>query len=765
MYDRSEYNAAETHFVEVLDSARQISDTLLIAQAQKWLGNVQLAYQVLDKALERYDRSLQLLDTLIANADANQASVPAMVYVERKNVLNNIGTVYIEQGEFDEAEEYLNEVLTQDRNSGDALAIAISLYNLGSWQYRKTIAEDTAADDGVQRAIEYFRESLTTYPTGDAHYNLALAFAYSENLDSAVTHLNQALELYERDGYRNQQSLTLGNMGVINYRRGNLVESIPSLREAIRIIEELRSNVSSVDVRTSFISNKHYLYEYMIAALVDSGLIAEGFEYVERAKARSFLDLLGNKAIGESKSRSPELQRLIDQESAVQERMASIINNPDSSSTYLDLLETQQELIADIQLLDPEYVSVKTIDPASVQELQSLLDDSTVLIEYFVGQYSSYVFLVSRDTVVARPLKLGSRQGFEQRIEKLRRQLYYEFPRKKMGFIREARIQKDMTTQEALAAWREEPTDATWQYQLLTLYSQLVQPVDEFIGDAEFVYIVPHGALHHLPFQALIARPSNLDKVKSHIPRPRFWIEDVAIAYLPSASVLKFARNRTGRNNEDALIIGDPAYADPQYRRRPLPGALVEADSVAAFVQDPLVLKREEAEESVVKAKIGSQSLVHFATHGELNKKDPLNSRILLASATPEGQNDGDLTVSEVFNLDMNASLVTLSACQTAQLASEGGFSAGDDLVGLTRSFLYAGTPSVIASLWYVDDKATLAWMVNFYDGWLMHRKSKVEAARYAALTLLNNPADPDWVFPYYWSAFVFIGDWEQSAR
>ena len=157
------------------------------------------------------------------------------------------------------------------------------------------------------------------------------------------------------------------------------------------------------------------------------------------------------------------------------------------------------------------------------------------------------------------------------------------------------------------------------------------------------------------------------------------------------------------------------------------------------------------------------KGVVHLATHGELNKKDPLQSRILLAEKNPSGDNDGNLTVAEVFNLDLNASLVTLSACQTAQLSSgEGSFTAGDDLVGLTRSFLDAGTPSVIASLWYVDDKATLSWMVQVYDGWKTQGLSKIQAARHAALVLLHNPEDPDWIVPYYWAAFIFLGDYEQ---
>ena len=137
-----------------------------------------------------------------------------------------------------------------------------------------------------------------------------------------------------------------------------------------------------------------------------------------------------------------------------------------------------------------------------------------------------------------------------------------------------------------------------------------------------------------------------------------------------------------------------------------------------------------------------------------------MQSRILLAAAHPDSVNNGDLTVEKIFNLDLDAVLVTLSACQTAQLSGESGeFSPGDDLVGLTRSFMYAGTPAVVASLWVVDDAATLAWMRQFYRSWQLDGETRMEAARSAALAMLSQQDDPDWMFPYYWAAFVYLGD------
>ncbi|MDT8325669.1 MAG: CHAT domain-containing protein, partial [Bacteroidota bacterium] len=350
--------------------------------------------------------------------------------------------------------------------------------------------------------------------------------------------------------------------------------------------------------------------------------------------------------------------------------------------------------------------------------------------------------------------------ALEREIESLRRMLYYDFPMQKNGVIREQRLGKGATPGEAMRAWYETETDRRWQFSLMNMYSRLFSPAAAALRGITQLYIVPHGPLHHLPFQALVP-PTGVDLRDSmHVARPRYLIEDYAIAYLPSASVLGFALARDMVPVRTALIVGDPVYADPKYRRRPLEGALIEADTVARYAADPLVLTRAEAEEAVVKREAGDKDLLHFATHGELNKKDPMQSRILLAAAEPDSINNGDLTVAKIFNLDLDALLVTLSACQTAQLAGEEGeFTPGDDLIGLTRSFMYAGSPAVIASLWYVDDAATLAWMRQFYRSWLRHGSGRMQSARLAALHMLDAPADPDWVFPYYWSAFIYIGD------
>ena len=765
LYDRAEFDRAQKHFQSLLAEAERGGDVLLQAQSLKWLGNVMLAYEQPAEALSWYRRSLVLLDAGIARADSGEGVADMRWRDERQNVLSNTAVLHKSAGRFDEATALFDDVLAYDRARGDDFRTAVSLYNLGDVYNQSAVSLRLKGDrdgfaENYRRARALFHESLTVFPTADAWLNLGNNYAMADQLDSAIVAYRNAEEIYRRDGFRVHRALALGNIGVLALRLERRAEAADALRASIEIIEELRGNISSIDIRSSFISDKYYIYENLVHILVGLGEVEEAFLYVERAKARSFLDMIGNKAIGEGKQRAPEVQELVTREQSLQQRISRLLNMPDSSARLAAAIDDHRDVLAILREKDPEYASVKSIEPLDVDSLQRMLDDSTALLEYFVGEKHSYVFILRRDTLRARALNLTSGRGLEREVESLRRMLYYDFPLQKTGVIREQRLGKGATPDAAMEAWYATTTDRQWQFSLMNMYSRLFAPAAGALTGITQLYIIPHGPLHHLPFQALVP-PTGVDLRDSvHVARPRYLIEEYAVAYLPSASVLGFAMARDMVPVRSALIVGDPVYADPKYRRRPLEGALVEADTVARFTDEPLLLTRAEAEESVVKREAPDRDLLHFATHGELNKKDPLQSRILLAAAEPDSVNNGDLTVAKIFNMDLSALLVTLSACQTAQLAGEEGeFTPGDDLVGLTRSFMYAGSPAVIASLWYVDDAATLAWMRHFYRSWLQERTGRMQSARRAALRMLDSPADPDWVFPYYWSAFIYIGD------
>ncbi|NOY06292.1 MAG: CHAT domain-containing protein [Chlorobi bacterium] len=763
-FEQGKYEKARDTFEAILTEAKSERDILKTAIALKWLGSIKNRTGLYDDALALYSQAWELLDDALSVPTLLSRDQKVQAAKERANVLNNIAVVYIKQGRFEQAIAMHKEVLDQDERSGDIDATVISLNNLGVTYNRYAVAADAKGDgdaflERLDTAKMYFLRSLSLKTTPDAYLNYGNTHAFRGDKDSAVVLFEKARKLYHEQGWLVQEAKCLGNIGFLLRELGRDTEAVDALKQAVEIVEELRGNLSSIDVRTSFVSDKYYLYENLIGLLVKEGSIEQAFVTVERAKARSFLDMLGNRTVGEGKERDERTAALVARERALERRIGNVVQKPDSAAVLVDLITRHKAVLSELTKLDPEYASLKSVGPISVRALQNTLSDSTALVEYYLGDWESYVFVVRKDTIVAARLGIKSKKELEGKVERFRRLLYSDFPREKMRFIRKARLTDNMSMKEALKAWYATVTPAAWQYRCVQLYAVLMAPVQQWITGVKELYIVPHGVLHHLPFQVLVT-PLDIDRRKNvHIRRPRFLIEDYRIAYLPSASVLQFVSAPRSRELNSALIVGDPLYADPKYRKRPLEGALRESDSVSVFFPEKTVLKREQAEEAVVKSAIRTPAVVHLATHGELNTRNPLQSRILLAAKNPVPPNDGNLTVAEVFNLSIRAGLVALSACQTAEVSGKKGrFTPGDDLIGLSRSFLYAGALDVLASLWYVDDRATLEFMKRFYYHLVIRHRTKAGAARLAAIDLMNNPVEPDWKFPYYWAAFILIG-------
>jgi CHAT domain-containing protein len=289
----------------------------------------------------------------------------------------------------------------------------------------------------------------------------------------------------------------------------------------------------------------------------------------------------------------------------------------------------------------------------------------------------------------------------------------------------------------------------------------LIEPLKDKLQTPHLT-MIPHQQLHYLPFAALT-------------DGERYLIDDYTLTVLPSASVLPFiqenARQTAYTGPPVPLILGNPTTADydtvaslaveeSQYRDQlgALPYAEKEAKAIAQlFGVQPLI--GEAATESAVWEQVSQANLLHLAAHGHFNPAAPLTSLIALAPDNPENpkskiQNpksvDGWLTVAEVYGLPLaNTNLVVLSACETHL----GDLSEGDELVGLTRALIFAGTPSVIASLWAVEDEATARLMERFYTH-LKDGLGKAEALRQAQLEIREEYSNP-----YYWSGFVLSGD------
>jgi CHAT domain-containing protein len=284
-----------------------------------------------------------------------------------------------------------------------------------------------------------------------------------------------------------------------------------------------------------------------------------------------------------------------------------------------------------------------------------------------------------------------------------------------------------------------------WMAPMQGLYHILVEPIEQagYLQNKEQIVIVPQGLLHNLPFQALVSR---LDRDESGESHPRYLIEDYVVCYTPSASLLKFCRAKHIDNVNSCLLMA------PQVSH--LPMSETEVRNIAGIWGSGAdYYLNEKATEGILKKRGSDYAVLHFATTANFNHVNPLFSRLMLARCEDE---DGNLEVHEIYGLHLNADLVGLSACQTAigsgQIES---LPRGDDLISLSRAFIYAGSPSVVASLWEVADPSTALLMENFYK----HRKSmnKAQALAHAQREML----DGEYAHPYYWAPFIMVGDWE----
>ena len=463
----------------------------------------------------------------------------------------------------------------------------------------------------------------------------------------------------------------------------------------------------------------------------------------ERARARSFLDQLASNRLDPRQGADSEL---LAQEATLRGELARLDRRLQQERikpsgqrdvavvrAVADQLTTSRraydDLLVQLKLSNPQYASLVSADPLPLAEVQKLLRPDVTLVSYFVTDEQALAFIIRRDSFEAVALPVTAEQ---------------------LG--------------EAVKAYRDylAVLEGSEPPVLAQLSEWLIAPLkDKLI--TPLLGIAPHDMLHYLPFAALptASLPDKENRTENQGENRRYLSDDTILFTLPSVSVLPYVAGRgevTSPLPPDAAQSGSratsPLLAIAQPRAEGLPSlrfAEEEGRAIAAlYGTQPLI--GDAATEAAFRDRAPGSRLIHIAAHGQLNTVSPLFSRLILA---PEAGDDGALEVHEIYGFDLTrADMVTLSACQT-QLGSQ---SNGDDVVGLSRAFIYAGAPTVVASLWSVDDEATAALMKAFYTH-LKDGMGKAQALAAAQSDLRRDEAHPQWAHPFYWAAFVLTGD------
>ncbi len=521
--------------------------------------------------------------------------------------------------------------------------------------------------------------------------NSPVVLVYNKLLFDPEKQTNYSPALLERPGLSYQLFYDLGNIAE-QLDRPN--EALKYYQQSVEVIEEQRATINTEASKIGFIGNKEAVYQDLVSLLIKQGQLEQAFIYAERSKARALIDTLAGKQEFAPKTFDEQPPLLLTQLNTIESDLKTADYSETSGrSRSADrglLRKTQQQL----QTAQPELASLVTVSAPQVAELQQRLAADETLIEFYGSGTQLFTFLLSRGGIKATVL---NGEGLAAAVSGLRDDL--------------------------------QKTDSNvYQHNANLLYQRLFNPLKDELRTKKLI-IVPHGPLHYLPFNALYNGSD-------------FLIDQYDISILPSASVMAFL-NKQVTAPQPLLILGNPELGDPKLA---LPGAEQEAKAIASQQTGASLLLGSGATETQVKENGVLFKTLHFASHGVFDPLQPLSSGLLLAR---DNKNDGMLTVRELYKLNLNADLVTLSACETGL----GKIANGDDVVGFTRGFLYAGTNSIISSLWKVDDQATSQLMQNFYEnlGGSSDKRLALKKAQQAVKANYNR-------HPYYWAAFQLTG-------
>jgi len=586
------------------------------------------------------------------------------------------------------------------------------------WLYRDSIGLTASMTPGIRDLAECY-----------AHIYLADALIEQRKIDEACGEIARAEKLARLIDEPRQLWDVLYLKGRAYQVLGRLEDAATAYAESIEQVEKFRARLSLERLKRDYMATRVRVYESLVQVLLELNRPFEALSYVERAKARAFVDLFGSidkKCLlksGEHGDLQPEFERLKKRRQQLDESQDEIDRQlrgvpgalPDrrglafiqSVGKEADQLQKDEDRL--YGLAGSEFADFSAVNPVPLDEVEGLIDEETVLVEYYrsPSRDTAWIFTLDsaglrRKTPVAVALP-GSDKQLNAKIIDFRNLINTD-----TGYC----------TARLHAKSRE-------------LYDILIAPVEAVLDGKKRLVLVLHGSLNFLPFAALEG------------PDGHYLMERFRLVHLPSANCFRFCRRKNSRRHESLLAFAFGLNCTATLG--PLPGTISEVDSIGSlFPPDKRVLVASGSMTiTEFASKASDKDIIHLATHGVLDPAMPMESAIMLGSVT--------MPVREVTTLELHAALVTLSACQTAI----GKVYAGDEVVGLTRAFMYAGTPTVLSSLWPVSDASCEMLMASFYRHF-MNGEAKDEALRAAQIELLAK-----YPSPFHWAPFILTGDWE----
>jgi CHAT domain-containing protein len=730
----SEDEKAALYFGRGVVLARKMNEQFMLAHNLRSLGSAETRFGQFESAIISIEESFQIYKNL------NSVRYMAIS-------LHSLGDAQFFNDDLKNAEISFNEALiyrqTAKHSRGEVLTYTAlaKLYNrLQDFQKSLEFIEK------AKLKIKEINDKPSNYQ--ETFIQEGWTYFYLKDYEKADNAFQNVKLVCENNHSPSGIAIALSGLSLVNQKKGKLKEALVNIEASLKIVEQLLNQINNHEYKLTFLSGIQPYYEIYINLLMqlndefpNENFAAKALEISEKARARNLLDLVNQSVNFNPKNLSIE-----------------------KSKTYITFQSKYINLLKDIKKLtrtnnSEELKSNKNFDevkPLNVKEIQNLLDEKTLLLEF--GLYANkfgidcaYLWAVSKNKVIG-----------------------FSLPQKTLLTSTIKETYNVLTDKNHLVE-----NNSTNELSQVLLKSLFDNPI---LQNKTKLLVVTNDVLQSIPFSAL----------PNPIAKNELLIDKFEVVNLPSISILGALRNRqkTIKNNESlsALVLADPVFSqnDERFPKKILSKEMkgenylrfsqyfgqndlprlfntrFEAKVISSFLDNnhkKIDLDFAANRVNILNANLKPYSIIHFATHALIDDENPELSGIVLSLVDKNrNQVDGVLLSSDIFNLNLNADLVVLSGCRTGL----GKPIWGEGFVGLTQNFLYAGTSRLLTSLWSVDDRATAQLMSYFYKNLLEKKLSYSESLQKAQIEMRKNPR---WANPYYWAGFTLQGEYKETKN
>ncbi|MES2393330.1 MAG: CHAT domain-containing tetratricopeptide repeat protein [Acidobacteriota bacterium] len=744
--DLGDFDGSAADLEQMLEIARQFGDRLNMARALNNLGTVRAMQGNYAAAREADEQGLIIVRALgQKTGEAYLLTNIANTYLRERNIalatdyclqslklkeqlgtqadlvstLVTLANIYWQDRKYPEAMKALDRALIPAKAFNRSLLIAQVEASQGEVEMYEGHMEVASKD--FEAALEQARKGGSKYHENEILEMIAELESRNQHYGEAIRDYDRVLNDAQQGGLEQVAADALGGKGLAEIGLGNKDDARKALEQSVTITEGLRElTAGGVEARSLYLSKQSDTYQTLIALDVSDNHLAEALLVSEREKGRALLDLLthGKSTLSHELTSAEKAEEIHvrGRVTVLESRRQSLAMADKPDAARLAALNAQLETArADLTSFKERMYAVHPnlnrhrgdAHLITLSQTAALFPNtSTAMLEYEVTPDATYLFVIT-----------PSPKGPVLKV--------HTIP------VTEAALKTRVAAFVKAVATR----DAGFSTSAAELYRLLLAPARSELEHKRLLIVVPSGDLWHLPFQAL------------RDPHGKYVLDSAAVAYAPSLSVLHaYALKRRQTGAHSSLV----AFGDPGQN---LPEAVREVKTVAALynpAHERTFLGKDATRENFA-TWAGRYDIVHVATHGVFDDRDPMYSQVLLASGSDASKGKTTpIDAADIADMNLSAALVVLSACETA----EGKVQDGEGLIGLSWSFLAAGSQAAIASQWRVESSSTTELMIDFHRN-LQQQMGKAEALRRAELSVAHNPR---YKHPFYWAGFVMLG-------